>query len=137
MMNSRPTKRPETRGPFKKLRKSISGILSSNAFLLIVSFLAALLTWGALVAADGTLMREKTMTNVPVSVSGETSLRTRGYIVMDDIKTLAEVVGLLAAFTLHASHRKAGHHRKRNYCFHAPDYTIRKQTTSSTPCRRR
>ena len=88
MMNSRPTKRPETRGPFKKLRKSISGILSSNAFLLIVSFLAALLTWGALVAADGTLMREKTMTNVPVSVSGETSLRTRGYIVMDDIKTL-------------------------------------------------
>ena len=41
----------------------------------------ALLTWGILVASDGTLMREKTLNNVPVSVSGESSLRTRGYIV--------------------------------------------------------
>ncbi|MBR5288368.1 MAG: hypothetical protein IKU34_07230 [Clostridia bacterium] len=88
MMNSRPTKKPETRGPFKSLRKSIGRILSSNAFLLIVSFLTALLTWGVLVASDGTLMREKTLNNVSVSVSGETALRTRGYVVMDDIKAL-------------------------------------------------
>jgi len=88
MMNSRPTKRPETRGPFKNLRRGVGRILSSNAFLLIVSFLTALLTWGILVASDGTLMREKTLNNVPVSVSGESSLRTRGYIVMDDIKAL-------------------------------------------------
>lgn len=88
MMNSRPTKRPESRGPFSSLRKGIGKILSSNVFLLIVSFLTALLTWGVLVAADGTLMREKTLSNVPVSVSGEAALRTRGYIVMDDVKAL-------------------------------------------------
>lgn len=88
MMNSRPTKKPETRGPFKNLRKGISRLLSSNVFLLVVSFLAALLTWGILVASDGTLTREKTISNVAVSVSGESALRTRGYIVMDDIKSL-------------------------------------------------
>ena len=43
---------------------------------------------------------------------------------MDDIKPFAEVVGLLAVFTTHADHRKAGHHRQRDNLFHAPDYTI-------------
>jgi len=88
MMNSRPTKKPEARGPFKNLRKGLGRMLSSNVFLLIVSFMAALLTWSILVASDGTLTRDKTITGVPVSVSGESALRTRGYIVMDDIKTL-------------------------------------------------
>ena len=88
MMNGRPTKRPEVRGPFKNLRKGMDRIFSSNAFLLTVSFLAALLTWSILVASDGTLTREKTLSGVPVSISGESALRTRGYIVMDDIKAL-------------------------------------------------
>lgn len=88
MMNGRPKKKPEFRGPFKRLRKSADRIMSSNGFLLLVSFLAALLTWSILVASDGTLTREKSMTNVPVSISGESALRARGYIVMDDMKEM-------------------------------------------------
>lgn len=88
MMNGRPKKRPEFRGPFKRLRKSANKILSSNGFLLLVSFLAALLTWSILVASDGSLTREKTLNNVPVSISGESALRARGYIVMDDMKSM-------------------------------------------------
>lgn len=88
MMNGKPKRKPEFRGPFKRLRKSADRILSSNGFLLLVSFLVALLSWSILVASDGTLTREKTMTNVSVSVSGESALRARGYIVMDDMKEM-------------------------------------------------
>lgn len=108
MMNSRPTKKPESRGPFKNLRKGISRILSSNVFLAAVSFLAALLTWGILVASDGTLYREKTISNVPVSVSGEATLRSRGYIVMDDIKALVPGVKMTVEVTQNNYERVTG-----------------------------
>ena len=108
MMNSRPTKRPETRGPFKNLRRGVGRILSSNVFLGVVSFLAALLTWGILVASDGTLTREKTIANASVSVSGETTLRSRGYIVMDDLKTLVPGVRMNVEVTQNNYDRVTG-----------------------------
>lgn len=108
MMNGRPTKKPEARGPFKKLRKGVDRIVSSNLFLLSVSFLAALLTWSILVASDGTLTREKTMTNVAVGISGESALRTRGYIVMDDIKSLIPGVKLSVEVTQNNYNRVTG-----------------------------
>ena len=56
MMNSQPTKKPDSpRGPFKGLRGWISRLLASKRFLLLLSFAAAILTWSALVASDGTL----------------------------------------------------------------------------------
>lgn len=89
MMNSRPTRKPDApRGPFKHLRGLMSRIFGSRRFLLLVSLLAAIIAWSALVATDGTLTREKIFTNVPVSVTGESALKSRGYIVMDDIEAL-------------------------------------------------
>lgn len=108
MMNSRPTKKPEARGPFKKLRKSMEKIVSSNAFLLVASLLAALLTWGALVASDGSLYREKTIHNASVSVNGEATLRSRGYIVMDDIKALLPGVKMTVEVTQNNYNRVTG-----------------------------
>ena len=99
MMNSRPTKRPEARGPFKSLRRIVHRIVDSNVFLAAASFLVALLTWGILVASDGSLTREKVMNNAPVSVSGEAVLRSRGYVVMDDIKALLPGVKMTVEVT--------------------------------------
>ena len=100
MMNGRPTKRPKApRGPFKELRKSVNGLLSSKAFLMVTSLVVALFFWSALVASDGTLTRQKVFANVPVGVTGESSLKSRGYIVMDDLDTLIPSVRMMVEVT--------------------------------------
>ena len=109
MMNSRPTKRPDApRGPFKELRALMTRLLSSKRFLLVISFLAAVLIWSALVASDGTLTREKVFPNVAVSVSGEATLKSRGYIVMDDIAALVPGVRLTVEVTQQNYSRVSG-----------------------------
>ena len=100
MMNSRPTKRPDApRGPFRELRRAISRILGSRAFLMALSLLTAVVFWSILVASDGTLTREKTFQNVAVSVTGESTLKSRGYIVMDDLDSLISGVKLTVEVT--------------------------------------
>lgn len=89
MMNSRPTKKPDApRGPFRGLRDFVAAVMGSRRFLLLLSVLMAVLTWSALVASDGTLTREKVFQNVSVNVTGESTLKSRGYIVMDDIEKM-------------------------------------------------
>lgn len=89
MMNSRPTKKPKApRGPFKEMRKGMSRLMEGKPFLIAVSLLASIFIWGVLVASDGTLTREKTFSNVALSVTGEASLKSRGYIVTDDLDAL-------------------------------------------------
>jgi len=96
MMNSRPTKKPKaSRGPFKDLRGYVTAIMGSKAFLVLVSLLAALFFWGVLVASDGTLTRQKAFANVAVSVSGEAALKSRGYIVMEDLDELLSGVRMV------------------------------------------
>ena len=100
MMNSRPTKKPDApRGPFRELRRAISRILGSRAFLRALSLLTAVVFWSILVASDGTLTREKTFQNVAVSVTGESTLKSRGYIVMDDLDSLISGVKLTVEVT--------------------------------------
>lgn len=100
MMNSRPTKKPDApRGPFRELRRAISRILGSRAFLMALSLLTAVVFWSILVASDGTLTREKTFQNVAVSVTGESTLKSRGYIVMDDLDSLISGVKLTVEVT--------------------------------------
>lgn len=100
MMNSRPTKKPDApRGPFRELRRAISRILGSRAFLMALSLLMAVVFWSILVASDGTLTREKTFQNVAVSVTGESTLKSRGYIVMDDLDSLISGVKLTVEVT--------------------------------------
>lgn len=100
MMNSRPTKKPDSpRGPFKGLRDSLSRLLGNSRFLMLVSLVAAIFTWSALVASDGSLTREKIFTHAAVGVTGESSLKSRGFIVMDDIKELVPNVRLSVEVT--------------------------------------
>ena len=100
MMNRRPTKKNDAqRGPYKGLRSVMSRILSSKRFLLLVSLLIAVLTWSALVVSDATLTRPKFFQRVPVNVTNESTLKSRGYIVMDDIKALVPDVRMTVEVT--------------------------------------
>jgi len=99
-MNSRPTKRPDgRRGPFKGLRGAISRLIGSRGFLIALSLLTAIVFWSVLVASDGTLTRQKTFQNVAVSITGESALKSRGYIVMDDLDTLISGVKMTVEVT--------------------------------------
>lgn len=109
MMNSRPTKRPDApRGPFKGLRSYMARLLASKRFMLAASLLIAIFAWSALVASDGTLTREKVFQNVAVSVTGESSLKSRGYIVMDDITELVPGVRMTVEVSQQNYNRVSG-----------------------------
>lgn len=109
MMNSRPTKKPDApRGPFKGLRSGVSRLVGSRRFLLVVSLLAAIAAWSALVASDGALTRMKSFSNVAVSVTGESALKSRGYIVMDDIEALVPAVKMTVEVTQQNYNRVSG-----------------------------
>lgn len=100
MMNRRPTKRNDSpRGPFRNLRSTMLSIIASKRFLLFVSLLIAVLSWSALVVSDATLTRPKFFQNVPVNVTNESTLKSRGYIVMDDIKALVPSVRMTVEVT--------------------------------------
>ena len=99
MMNRRPTKKTDPRGPFKELRNTVSRMVGSKRFLMLTSLLVAVLTWSALVTSDVTLTRPKFFQNVPVNVTNESTLKSRGYIVMDDIKQLVPGVRMTVEVT--------------------------------------
>ena len=109
MMNSRPTKKPNApRGPFKGLREFMTKVMESKKFLMLLSVLMAVVTWSALVASDGTLTREKVFQNVAVNITGESTLKSRGYIVMDDIKALVPGVKMTVEVTQANYNRVSG-----------------------------
>ena len=99
MMNRRPTKKTDPRGPFRGMRSTVSRIMASKRFLMLVSLLVAVLTWSALVTSDLTLTRPKFFQNVQVGVTNESTLKSRGYIVMDDIKNLVPNVRMTVEVT--------------------------------------
>ena len=109
MMNSRPTKKPDSpRGPFRGLRGTLARLLASKRFLILLSFLAAIFTWSALVASDGTLTREKVFPYVAAGVTGESALKSRGFIVMDDIREMVPGVRLSVEVTQQSYSRVSG-----------------------------
>lgn len=87
MMNSRPTKKPERRGPFSGMRRSLSRIMATKQFMMAASLLIAIVTWSMMVASDGSLTRIKNFQNVTLTATGSDALKSRGYIVMDDLET--------------------------------------------------
>ena len=108
MMNSRPTRKPEGRGPFQNLRKWMAKVTSSKGFLIVFSLLSAVIVWSILVASDGSLTRQKTFQNVAVTVTGEASLKSRGYIIMEDLSELVPAVKMTVEVTQANYNRVSG-----------------------------
>ena len=88
---------PKKEGPkwLRQLRK----IYKSNTFLIIFSVLCAMMLWSVLVAADGTLTREKLFTDVELTMTGADTLKTNGYIVVDDAQSVLPTVRLTVEVT--------------------------------------
>ena len=88
---------PKKEGPkwLRQLRK----IYKSNTFLIIFSVLCAMMLWSVLVAADGTLTREKVFTDVELTMTGADTLKTNGYIVVDDAQSVLPTVRLTVEVT--------------------------------------
>ena len=109
MMNGRPTRSHDpSRGPFRALRRAITRLFGSRAFLLCLSLAVAMLFWSVLVASDGTLTRQKMFANVPVSVTGDAALQSRGYIVMDNVSELVPSVRMTVEVTQQNYDRATG-----------------------------
>lgn len=88
---------PKKEGPqwLRQLRK----IYKSNTFLIIFSVLCAMMLWSVLVAADGTLTREKVFTDVELTMTGADTLKSNGYIVVDDAQSVLPTLRLTVEVT--------------------------------------
>lgn len=84
--------------PPKWLQK-MQRVYKSNTFLVAFSILCAVLLWSVLVASDGTLTREKTFTNVEVTMVGADTLKSNGYIVVDDTEEILPTVRITVEVT--------------------------------------
>lgn len=109
MMNGRQTRKVKSpRGPFKGVRRTMSRLLESKPFLITLSFVVAAVFWTMLVASDNSLTRLRTFPHVAVSVTGESTLKSRGYIVTDDLSELLPSVKMSIEVTQANYNRVSG-----------------------------
>ena len=97
MMNSRPP-RKSSNGR-SRFSKAFSRLINNKIFLALFSLGLAFAIWGVLIASDGSLTRRKVLADAPVSVTGEASLISRGYIVTDNILELVPNVDMIVQVT--------------------------------------
>ena len=98
MMNSRPPRKSSS-GRMNRLSRFFSRLINNKIFLALFSLGMACVIWAVLIASDGTLTRRKVFNNAPVSVTGEASLISRGYIVTDNILELVPNVDMIVEVT--------------------------------------
>ena len=75
---------PETQKKADSRMKLIWKRVRRHPFLKLTAVLIAILFWMIVIASDPTLERQKEMT-ATVSVTGADTLRSRGYVVTDDL----------------------------------------------------
>ena len=69
-------------------------MFSHNLMWKLLALVLAICLWAGLITQDPTLTRERTFTDVPVSVTGSDTLRRSGLIVLTDLSTAATTVRL-------------------------------------------
>lgn len=75
---------------WKKLLRALGHTLMNNWPMKLVALLLSLLLWAGLITQDPTLMREKSFSNVNVSITGTDTIKRNGFIVVSD---LSEMLG--------------------------------------------
>ncbi len=98
MDDKRPRKHP-ARGPFASIRRFLDSLFGNKIFLRVFSVLFAITVWCFFVAADGTLTRQKTFAHIPVSVTGESALLSRGYVVTSKFAEVIPYVDFVTEVT--------------------------------------
>ena len=89
MTNPSPQQPPrDSRG--REVFRSVWRVLTHNWGAKILSLVIAVVLWAGLITQDPSLTREKTFTDVTISVSGTDSIKRNGFIVVSD---LSETLG--------------------------------------------
>ena len=89
---------PETQKKADSRMKLIWKRVRRHPFLKLTAVLIAILFWMIVIASDQTLERQKEMT-ATVSVTGADTLRSRGYVVTDDLTSSPITVNITAKVT--------------------------------------
>lgn len=89
---------PETQEKADSRMKLIWKRVRRHPFLKLTAVLIAILFWMIVIASDPTLERQKEMT-ATVSVTGADTLRSRGYVVTDDLTSSPITVNITAKVT--------------------------------------
>ena len=89
---------PETQKKADSRMKLIWKRVRRHPFLKLTAVLIAILFWMIVIASDPTLERQKEMT-ATVSVTGADTLRSRGYVVTDDLTSSPITVNITARVT--------------------------------------
>ncbi len=79
---------PGWRDGLKEFGARLKKSLKSNWGLKLASLLMAIAIWGALISQDASLTREKTFTEVPVSILNSDTLQRNGFIVTSDLSNI-------------------------------------------------
>ncbi|MDD7447495.1 MAG: CdaR family protein [Clostridiales bacterium] len=89
---------PETQKKADSRMKLIWKRVRRHPFLKLTAVLIAILFWMIVIASDPTLERQKEMT-ATISVTGADTLRSRGYVVTDDLTSSPITVNITAKVT--------------------------------------
>lgn len=87
MQPDSPQKQPQNEQPWRIMLQRIWNAVHRRPLLKLAALLIAAAFWAIVIASDPTRLIERTIMNVPVAVSGQETLRSRGLTVMDDIST--------------------------------------------------
>lgn len=79
----------------KKIWSTLKGVVVNNWPFKLLALLIAVVLWSTLIANDDSLVREKTFSNVEISVSGQDTAKRNGFIVTSAMTELP-----LATFTV-------------------------------------
>ena len=91
------TQQQKKEKPSEILIRGLKHLIFHNWGFKVLAVLLSILVWAGLISQDETLTRDKTFTDVSVSVSGSDTLKRNGYIVTNDLSEALKGVSAVAA----------------------------------------
>ena len=83
-------KNRDWRAALKRLGQKIWGSLSKNLGLKLLSVVCALFLWSYVISSSPSITRDKTMSDIGITVTGQTVLDSRSLAVLTDLSTLED-----------------------------------------------
>ena len=77
--------------------RGLKHVLLHNGWLKAIAVIISVVLWAGLISQDESLTRDKTFSNVSVSITGADTLRNNGYIVVSDLYEMLNDVSVVAA----------------------------------------
>ena len=72
------------------LRHALKHLFLHNGWLKLIAVLISVILWAGLISQDETITRDKTFQNVPVTVTGQETLKNNAYIVVSDLDEMLD-----------------------------------------------